>query len=148
MPGFHLYKFFQTHSRIFIFLDKKLQQLKFRINGRRYHAPYKNDAEKMEYERLTREAEETTLVILKEIAKIVPKKTKLFSFHSLTSEQQSWKQVVEEAGFTAWPNIISNLEEARRNGVVVKTYDQYHWTPKGHEMVGEQIIHELKKVIQ
>jgi hypothetical protein len=147
LPFGHWYRKLFAHSAVFRFLDHRLQMLQYRLYGGYEEPSAKDDREKA---REIARAEELTVELLRQMADAVPQKTKLLTFSSDTDNPRRtarWLRVAKQAGFIPLPEVSSAVENAEKEGVVVRAADGGHWSPAGQRLAGSVLAKDLERLM-
>ena len=143
----HWFKILYKNSHIFRFLDRKLQQAQFNQYNN-YSPPPGADKERIEQEEV--KAKEITERLLVMMAKSAPPGTKLITFSCSTDHDRKterWIRMAKKAGFIPLPAISRAVEEAEKNGTIVRAADGGHWNPTGHRIAGNALAKELVRLM-
>lgn len=156
----HPYRFSYSHSRIFRFLDTRIQQIQFGHHGGYFPPPFKyidglvhvqTDDGLVELTEENRNSERITGILLAKMADTVPAKTQLLTFTCSTDSQietDRWTRVARKAGFTPLPEVSDAVENAARNGAFVYASDGAHWSPPGHAIAGKVLADQLVRIMK
>ena len=145
LPLNHWYRYLYVHSHLFRYFDAKLQHLQYHYYGG--YESLSDTSPKKRNEEITN-AEETTEHLLKMMTDTMPEDTVLLSFTCNSRKHvdtKRWMRVVKSAGFIPLPSVSGTVEEAEHDGVVVRTSDGVHWSPRGHHIAGKALAREIVK---
>jgi len=146
LPFYHWYRKLYALSAVFRFLDHSVERIQYRMYDGYEYPSGKGDRERAD--EIAR-AEEITVDLLRQMADSVPQKTKLLTFSSDTDNPErtaQWLWVSEKAGFIPLPGVSRAVEEAEKQGVVVRAEDGGHWGPEGHHIAGAVLAKELERL--
>jgi lysophospholipase L1-like esterase len=143
-----IYSFLYRNSNFFTFLDNKLQRIQFKIYGSST-PPYKEEDMKKIKEEET-EAVQITGRLLKMMADSLPERTRLLTFNCKTEDKEKtnhWIRLSKKSGFIPLPIVSEAVEQAEKEGIVVRAADGGHWNPQGHHIAGKVLVKELKRIM-
>lgn len=88
--------------------------------------------------------------IVHKIRKRTPTDVKIaaFSSGSLPPYITEFKRIFEYENIPVWMEPVKVLRKARADGLAVHSRDQYHWNNLGHRMVADELITQLKPILQ
>jgi hypothetical protein len=91
-------------------------------------------------------AEELTLMLLREIAAVVPSNTRRATFNCQTRDPDltaRWMRVATAAGFLVWPNVSAAVERQERETQNTQSADGWHLNPFGNQIVAWELEKEI-----
>jgi len=92
----------------------------------------------------------TTDKIFKMIDNELPDDTLKLSFICSSEDEKeidAWKTIAENNNFIPLENVSLAVEKAERDGKTVRYRDGGHWNILGNHIAGEQLAHDIKKII-
>lgn len=143
----HWYKLLCKSSAAFRFLDQRLQRVQYNLYDD-YHSLSDTSQEKMNKERI--KAENITERLLVMMANSVPQKTKLLTFSIGPKDDattEKWVRIAKKAGFIPLPMVSKAVENAEKEGVVVRSADGGHWSPQGHRIAGKELAKQINRLM-
>ncbi|HFA51455.1 MAG TPA: SGNH/GDSL hydrolase family protein [Bacteroidetes bacterium] len=145
-----LFQKIQEHIWFFKWLDSRWDNLLAKVKkedikvGEYYIANDKRDFEPFDKSVIITEK------IVKKIKERLPKNTKLTAFTSdmYQPQRSEFRRIFESNGFTFLEKPAQAVQKAEYQKMVVKAADGYHWNMKGHELVANSLLPELKKLLE
>jgi hypothetical protein len=158
-----VYVVLYKNSRLFRTVDSVLSGIQYKIYNGYYPPPYEaydiydtygrvgkgSPSPELKAEIVAQRAKAiaVTQFLMSEMKRVLPAGTKLITFSASTDNTealQSWLTLSENAGFAAYPSVSMKVEEAEKNGAIVRVRDGAHWNRLGNKIAGE----ELARIIQ
>ena len=95
------------------------------------------------------QAVQITDLILKKITNKLPAKTQVLFFSADNYDPQltEFKELCGNNNFAITENPVNELIKAKMEKVTVHAYDGYHWNEKGHEVIANGLLSELRKIL-
>jgi hypothetical protein len=158
LSSYSPYVFLYKNLRLFRTVDALITTFQYRYHGSYYppqyqaydfFAPAAAGSPELQAEINTQriKAISTTKFLMSEIRHFLPDTT-LITFTASTADPEEikiWESLAAETGFHAYLSVAMLVQEAERNGDIVRIYDGAHWNRLGNKIAGEELTRIIKR---
>lgn len=159
LPPNSPYVFLYRHFRLFRTLDALLATTQYKIYKNyyppRYQAydwfaptPAQSPELQVEIDAQRASALSVTRFLMSEFKRTLPSGTKLVPFTASSDDPEQlriWQTLADEAGFLAYPSVSMRVEEAEKQGNIVRIFDGAHWNRLGNKIAGEELARIIRE---
>lgn len=133
------------HSSFFHFLFGKINGIKKSVQSHEASAEFKISHEELEYSTFA-QSYQVTRNILKRVFNELGQDIDFIAFSADTHEPQAtfMRKIFEENGLEYFIDPAITVRDRKEAGVIVHTFDGYHWTPAGHRIIADELITILR----
>jgi len=156
LPADSLYILLHRYSRLARTLDGLLATAQYKFYKSYYPpayqaydglAPAQSPEQQDEITQRKAASIATTGFLMSEMQRALPPGTKLLTFAASSDDPEElriWRSLADQNGFTAYPSVSMNVEQAENDGKIVRVRDGAHWNRLGNRIAGE----ELSRIIE